>query len=148
MKAWNARTTIAAAPDVIWAILTDASRYPEWDPYAERIEGTIAQGARLVIYTKVAPGRAFPVTVKEFVPGTRMMWSSGMPFGLFKGERSFTLAPQADGQVAFTLREEFSGVLLGMIAPSLPDMTEPFQQFVTGLKARAESRQEQAVRAS
>lgn len=139
VKAWNATTTIAAAPDRIWAILTDAARYPEWDPYAERIEGQIAPGAKLVIYTKVAPGRAFPVTVKEFVSGQRMMWTSGMPFGLFKGERSFTLTHQADGQVAFTLREEFSGALLGLIAPSLPDMTEPFQQFVKGLKARAEN---------
>lgn len=145
MKTWNATTMIAAAPELIWAILTDASHYPEWDPYAERIEGQIGPGAKLVIYTKVAPGRAFRVTVKEFVPGKRMMWASGMPFGLFKGERSFTLTPQADGQVAFTLREEFSGAMLGMIAPSLPDMTEPFQQFVAGLKARAESRQGQAA---
>lgn len=148
MKAWNATTTIAAAPELIWSILIDGSRYPEWDPYAERIEGQIAPGAKLVIYTKVAPGRAFPVTVKEFVPSKRMVWASGMPFRLFKGERSFILALQADGQVEFTLREEFSGALLGMIAPSLPDMTEPFQQFVKGLKVRAESRQEQAVRAS
>lgn len=148
MKAWNATATIAAAPETIWAILTDGARYPEWDPYAERIEGNIAPGAKLVVYTKVAPGRAFPVTVTAFEPGTRMVWSSGMPLGLFKGERSFTLAPQAGGRVAFTLREEFSGLLLGMIAPSLPDMTEPFEKFTAGLKARAESRHERAMGAA
>lgn len=139
MKAWHSTTTIAAAPETIWAILTDGARYPEWDPYAERIEGQIAPGARIVVYTKVAPGRAFPVTVKEFAPARRMLWASGMPLGLFKGERSFTLTPRGDGTVEFTLREEFSGLLLGMIAPSLPDMTEPFQQFTAGLKARAEA---------
>jgi hypothetical protein len=139
MKAWNSTTTIAATPDTIWAILTDGARYPEWDPYAERIEGQIAPGAKIVIYTKVAPGRAFPVTVKEFDPGKRMLWASGMPLGLFKGERSFTLTPTGDGMVEFTLREEFSGLLLGMIAPSLPDMSEPFRQFTAGLKARAEA---------
>jgi hypothetical protein len=26
-----------------------------------------------------------------------MIWSGGMPLGLFKGERSFTLAPRGDG---------------------------------------------------
>jgi hypothetical protein len=138
MKVWNATTTIAATPETIWAILTDGSRYPEWDPYAIRIEGQIRAGAKLVIYTKVAPDRAFPVKVTACVPGQRMLWASGMPFGLFTGERSFTLAPQADGQVVFTLREEFRGALLGLIAPSLPDMSEPFAGFTAGLKARAE----------
>jgi hypothetical protein len=138
MKTFSSTTTIAASPETIWAILTDGTRYPEWDPNAIRIEGQIALGAKIVIYTKVAPGRAFPVTVKEFVPGQKMMWTSGMPFGLFTGERTFTLKPQSNGQIEFTLREEFRGVLLGMIGPSLPDMTEPFRQFTAGLKARAE----------
>lgn len=145
MKVWSSTTTIAAAAETIWAILTDGSRYPEWDPYAIRIEGQIVQGAKIVIYTKVAPGRAFPVTVKEFVPGKKMLWASGMPFGLFTGERSFILTPQANGQIEFTLREEFRGLLLGMIAPSLPDMSEPFQKFTAGLKARAEAPQQHKV---
>lgn len=145
MNVWSSTTTIAAAPETIWVILTDGSRYPEWDPYAIRIEGQIAQGAKIVIYTKVAPGRAFPVTVTEFVPGKKMVWASGMPFGLFTGERSFTLTPQANGQIEFTLREEFRGLLLGVIAPSLPDMSEPFQQFTAGLKARAEAQQQHRV---
>ena len=32
MKEFSATTTINASTDIIWAILTDASRYPEWDP--------------------------------------------------------------------------------------------------------------------
>jgi hypothetical protein len=138
MKVFSATTHIAAAPERIWAILTDASRYPEWDPNAIRIDGQIAPGAKIVVYTKIAPDRAFPVTVKEFVPGKKMMWASGMPFGLFKGERSFTLTPQPDGRIEFSLREEFSGPLLRFIGSSLPDMTGAFQQFTAGLKARAE----------
>jgi hypothetical protein len=138
MKAFSSTITIAATPETIWAILTDGAHYPEWDPNAIRIEGQIALGQKIVIYTKVAPGRAFPVTVKEFVPGKQMMWASGMPFGLFTGERTFTLTPQPDGQILFVLREEFRGLMLAMIGPSLPDMAEPFQQFTAGLKARAE----------
>ncbi len=140
MKAFQSTTTIAATPETIWAILTDGSRYPEWDPYAIRIEGTIGLGQKIVVYTKVAPDRSFPVTVKEFVPGRRMAWASGMPLGLFSGERTFTLTPQPGGQVEFTLREEFRGLLLAMIGPSLPDMDEPFRQFTAGLKARAEGK--------
>jgi hypothetical protein len=43
-----------------------------------------------------------------------MVWSRGMPLGLFKGVRTFTLA--ADGAATrFTMREEYTGPLLPMI---------------------------------
>lgn len=138
MKVFSATTTISATPEAIWAILTDAAHYPEWDPNAERIEGRIGLGEKITAYTKLAPGRAFPVTVEEFVPAKKMVWASGMPLGLFRGARSFTLTPQAAGRVEFTVREEFTGLLLGLFASSLPDMTLPFQQFVDGLRERAE----------
>lgn len=135
---FSASTTIAATPETIWAILTDASRYPEWDPTVDRIEGRIAPGEKITAYTKLSPGRAFPVKVAEFVPGQRMTWASGMPFGLFKGARTFTLTPRGDGSTAFDLREVFSGPLLGLIGRSIPNMNGAFEQFAAGLKRRAE----------
>ena len=136
---FRASTTIKAAPEVIWAILTDAPRYPEWDPGVDRIEGQIAPGAQVTAYTKLSPGRAFPAKVTEFVPGRKMVWSGGMPLGLFRGVRTFTLTPQADGTTAFELREAFSGPLLGLIGRSIPNMTSAFEQFAAGLKRRAEA---------
>lgn len=138
MKVFSATTTIHASPEAIWAILTDPAGYPEWDPNAERIEGRIAAGEKITAYTRLSPGRAFPVTVTEFVPGKRMTWASGMPLGLFKGERTFTLAPRGNSATEFTVREEFRGPLLALIGGSIPDMTTPFEQFAAGLKARAE----------
>jgi hypothetical protein len=138
MKAYSASTNIKASPETIWDILTDAEHYPEWDPQAIRIEGTIAEGETVTAYTRLSPDRAFPAKVTEFVPGRRMTWASGMPLGLFKGERTFVLTSQEDGSVDFALSEEFSGLLLPLFARSLPDMTEPFEGFVAGLKARAE----------
>jgi hypothetical protein len=138
MKIHSASTTIKASPEAVWQILIDAPNYPVWDPWADRIEGTIAPGAQITAYTKLSPNRAFPVTVTEFVPGQRMTWTGGMPFGLFKGVRTFTLAPQPGGNTDFSVREEFSGPLLPLFARSLPDMTKPFADFAAGLKARAE----------
>ena len=138
MKEYSATTTIKALPETIWAILTNGPAYPEWDPGVDRIEGTIAPGEKITAYTKLSPGRAFPVKVSEFEPGRKMTWSGGMPLGLFKGERTFTLLPQQDGEVKFTLREVFSGPLLPLIGRSIPDLTESFEQFAAGLKKRAE----------
>jgi hypothetical protein len=139
MKEYSASTNIYASPEKIWTILTDAAKYPEWDPVAERIEGRIALGEKVTAYTKLSPGRGFPAKVTEFEPGRKMTWTGGMPLGLFTGVRTFTLVPQADGTVEFTLRETFSGPLLSLIGGSIPDMTEPFKGFVAGLKQRAEA---------
>lgn len=141
MKEYSASTFIKASPDKIWAILTDASKYPEWDPVAERIEGKIAPGETVKAFTTLAPGRAFPAKVTEFEPGRKMTWTGGMPLGLFKGVRTFTLVPQGNGTVEFIVRETFSGPMLALIGGTLPDMTEPFKGFVAGLKARAEAAQ-------
>ncbi|MGA7729930.1 MAG: SRPBCC domain-containing protein [Chloroflexia bacterium] len=138
MKEYTATGTINATPEVIWAILTNAAGYPEWDPSAERIEGRIAAGETIKAYTKLAPGRAFPAKITVFEPGKKMMWVGGMPLGLFKGVRTFTLTPKGNNSIEFTIREVFSGPLLPLFGGSLPDMTEPFKQFVAGLKARAE----------
>lgn len=144
MKEFRAITTIHASPATIWAILTDAARYPEWDPSVDRIEGRIAPGEKITAFTKLSPGRAFPVTVAEFVPSQKMVWRGGMPLGLFTGVRTFTLVPQEQGEVTFSVQEVFSGPLLPLIGRSLPDLTATFQQFAAGLKTRAESEDKRA----
>jgi hypothetical protein len=138
MKSFAATTNIHAPAARVWSILTDAPNYPRWDPGVIRIEGKIAPGEKITAYTKLSPNRAFPAKVTEFVPGQRMVWSGGMPLGLFKGERTFTLAPRPDGTLDFTLREVFTGPLLPLMAGSLPDLTATFEAFAAGLKAYAE----------
>jgi hypothetical protein len=137
MKSYSATAVIDAPAHTIWQILTNAEGYPSWDPWAVKIEGTIAPGATITAYTKLSP-RAFPVRVTEFVPEKLMVWKGGVPFGLFTGVRRFTLTPRAEGGVEFTVGEVFSGPLLPLFAGSLPDMTKPFADFVAGLKERAE----------
>jgi hypothetical protein len=138
MKVYGATTTIEASPETIWAILTNAPSYPEWDPGIDRIEGRIAPGEKITAFTKLSPGRAFPVKVTEYVPGRKMVWMSKMPLGLFKGERTFTLTPHDNGLTEVSVREVFNGLLLPLIGRSIPDLTTSFEQFVTGLKNYAE----------
>ena len=87
----------------------------------------------------VAPGRTFPLRVTGFDPGQRMVWTGGMPLGLFRGVRTFTLAPEGDGATRFAMREAYSGPLAPLIGRSIPDLGPSFRRFAAGLKARAES---------
>ena len=68
-----------------------------------------------------------------------MVWSGGMPLGLFRGVRTFTLTPQGEGSTKVHIREEYSGPMLGMIWKSMPDLQPSFNTFATGLKAKAEA---------
>jgi hypothetical protein len=135
---FKASNEIKAAPEVIWQILTDASKYPDWDPGIIKIDGTIARGQQLTLYTKADPKRAFKPIVIAYEPNRKMIWRSGMPLGLFQGARTFLLEPLGD-RVRFTLREEYGGLLLPMIGKSIPDLNPVFAAFVAALKKRAES---------
>jgi hypothetical protein len=138
VKFYEATSTIGADPDTIWKVLTDGAAYPDWDSGVTRVDGDIAPGAKLKLHVAVSPKRAFPVRVTEFVPGQRMRWTGGMPLGLFRGERTFTLAAQPGGDTVFTLREEYTGPMLPLIWRSIPDLGPSFRQFAHGLKERVE----------
>lgn len=138
MLEYQATATIDAPAAKVWAVLIDTAKWPQWDPSCEKIEGEVELGRKIKAFTKLSPGRAFPVKVTELVPNQKMTWSGGMPLGLFKGERTFVLR-ETDGHTVFTLREVFSGPMLRLIGKSIPDMTEPFEEFVAGLKGRAEA---------
>jgi hypothetical protein len=141
MKHYEASSVINASPQVIWAILTDAPGYARWDSGVERVEGRIAHGEKIKVISEVNPGRAFPVKVSEFSPDRSMTWTGGMPGGLFKGVRTFTLIPQGSGTTRFTVREEYTGPLLPLIWRTMPDLGPSFDQFANGLKKQSESKQ-------
>ncbi len=137
MKSFAVSTFIHASPDVVWGLLTDGPGWVGWNPTVEKVEGAIVAGGRVTVSTKVSPGRAFPVRVSEFDAPRRMVWTGGMPLGLFKGERTYTLTPR-DGGVEFSMREVFSGPMAGLITKSIPDLQPSFDEFASALKRRAE----------
>lgn len=139
MKRFATAVSIHAPADRIWSLLTDAAGYPGWNSTVERIAGTIAPDARITVHAKVAGARAFPVRVAEFAPARRMVWTGGMPLGLFVGTRIFTLSPEPDGATRFAMEEAFTGLLAPLIARSIPDLQPVFDSFAADLKRAAEA---------
>jgi hypothetical protein len=138
MLEYKATTTIGAPAEKVWAVLTDTAKWPQWDPFCDKIEGELALGNKIKAFSKLSPGRAFPVKVIELVPNEKMTWSAKMPLGLFKGERTYVLR-ETDGGTVFTMREVFSGPMLALMRKAIPNMTEAFDAFAKGLKGRAEA---------
>ncbi|MGD8856567.1 MAG: SRPBCC domain-containing protein [Chloroflexota bacterium] len=144
MREYSATTMINASPEVIWKILTDGSKYPEWEPDTHRIEGTIAAGEKMKVFARRNPKFAFQVEVIEFEPWKKMVWNTGVVLGLIRGVRSFTLVEQEDKVVKYTLREQLSGPLLFLFARQIPDFDSIFAASAAALKVRAEGAQDGA----
>lgn len=139
MKTYSASATIDADPQTVWDILVDTDSYPEWDPGMVRIEGNLRLGDKVKFFTKFSPEQAFAVAVTRYDPAEKLVFTGGMPLGLFKSERTHTLTANANGGTDFHTQEIFSGVLLPLFGKNIPDLTENFESFVAGLKQRAES---------
>ena len=148
-RAYEAESLIEAPAEQIWAILTDAAAWPTWDSGVTGVDGTVALGEKLTIAVAANPGRAFPVKVTTLDAPHRMVFRGGMPLGLFVGQRTYTLVPEGAPEsgntpdsghtsTRFTMREEYTGPLAGLIFKSIPDLGPSFRQFADGLRKRAE----------
>ncbi len=118
VKHYEASVAIDAPPETVWALLTDASRFGDWDSGIERVDGTITLGEKIKVHSEVSPGRAFPVEVTELARPERMVWAGGMPLGLFRGVRTFALSGADEGRTHFHMREEFTGYAGGVHRPA------------------------------
>ncbi len=130
-------THIAASPETVWSLLTNAAAFPKWNTTVTSIDGEIAKGNRLAIRVPIAPKRVFKPRVTELVPAQTMVWSDGMA-PMFKGVRTFTLARRSDGTTDFSMVEVFRGAMLPLIKGSLPDFGPPFERYAADLKREAE----------
>jgi hypothetical protein len=130
---------IAADPERIWSLLTNAADFPRWNSTVTSIAGTIELGQRLELKVPAAPTRTFKPRVTRLEPCAAMEWSDGFA-PMFRGVRTFTLTPQDDGSTRFAMSEVFTGVMLPMIKGSLPDFAPSFEAYAADLKREAEAK--------
>jgi uncharacterized protein YndB with AHSA1/START domain len=135
---YHVERRIEASPERVWALLSDASTYGAWNRAVVSIEGTIATGNTISLVSTANPKRMFKLRITEMAAPNRMVWSDGMPLGLFKGERTYLLEPR-EGVTHFEMTEEYTGLLAGLFTKAIPDLTESFNVFADSLKAVAEA---------
>ena len=131
-------TNIQASPKRIWSLLTNAADFPRWNLTVKSIEGQIAAGEKIKLRATIAPDRVFDLAISEFIPEQKMVWRDGMA-PMFTGVRTFTLTPKSDGTTDFSMAEVYSGLMLPMIAGSLPDFGPTFEQYASDIKREAQS---------
>jgi uncharacterized protein YndB with AHSA1/START domain len=88
---------IGAPAQRVWDLLVDAPGYKRWNSSVVSIDGLIAAQRTIKLVSAVNPGRTFVLKVTAMDPPHRMVWSGGMPLGLFTGTRTFVIEAAAGG---------------------------------------------------
>ncbi len=140
MKTMSATIQIDAPPMAVWAVLTDLSRYPEWNPLFREASGEVAVGKRIRLRS-VHPANGRMMTVQPKIvtaePGAELRWTSSLP-GIISGEHSFTLSP-VDGGTRLVQSESFRGLLVPFSGKTFARSDASFRALNEALKKRAEA---------
>jgi hypothetical protein len=129
---------IAAPPEKVWTILADNTRYPEWNPYHVRVEGTLAVGSRLDVELHKPNGERVHIEphVIRLTPDEELTWGGGIK-GIFFGEHVFLLEPGERAGTRLVQKETFSGIAVPFVP--LDAIEEGYNLMNRALKARAEA---------
>ena len=138
MKSFATRIKIQSPAEKVWKVLTNLPKWAEWNSTVERTIGNVALGAKVTVFVKQNPGRAFPLRITGFDAPRRMIWTGGMPLGLFRGTRVYELNAPSPEETEFTMREDYTGPLASLIGRSIPDLQPAFDEFAHCLKRESE----------
>jgi uncharacterized protein YndB with AHSA1/START domain len=115
------RFAIARPPDVVYAYVSDPSRFPEWQHDVERVhvqdDRPPGVGTRFTTVRRI--GRVAQTTIQEITqadPPTR--WAARGVDGPFRPNASITIEPLADGARSLvTIALDFEGHGIGKLLP-------------------------------
>ena len=131
--------SIAAPATTVWSLLTDLRAQAKWNSTLTSIEGKVALGERVSMKVPEAPRQTFNPKVVAYEEAKSMVWRLGF-WPMFVSERTYRLTPGPQGSTEFTMTEIFRGLMLPMVARSLPDFGLMFERTAADLKAAAEAR--------
>jgi hypothetical protein len=130
--------SIDAPATTVWNLLTDLRAQSKWNSTVTSIEGKVALGGHVSFVVPEAPGQTFREKVVAYQEAKSMVWRLNR-WPLLVGERTYRLTPRPHGATELAIDEVLQGLLLPLIAKSLPDFGAMFERTATDLKAAAEA---------
>jgi len=136
---------INAPAAVVWEVITDLARYPEWNPFCLKCESTLKPGDPITMTVKLMAKPQKQVEVMlEYVEGKRFAYCMKPVPGLLSSFRSHdveALGPERTRyRSTFHLKQWFRVVVLALLKPKLEagfaGMTNAIQQRAETLWAQ------------
>ena len=129
-------TIIAAEPEEVWAVITDAPNYKNWNPVITNVVGTYAEGAT-IINTVVEDGKK-PTEIKSKVVKFEPPYHLNQ-FGGYRGIITFDhhyILEKVDAGTKVIQKEEYTGFYVNFwdsawVEPAYQRVNEALKQEVT-----------------
>ncbi|MEO0725784.1 MAG: SRPBCC domain-containing protein [Bacteroidota bacterium] len=143
MKSISTEITINAPVEQVWAVLTNFSEYPQWNPFIQSISGEAKEGSQLEANIQ-PPGQSamtFRPTVLRAEENQEFRWLGKLLIkGIFDGEHYFLLTAIDERTTQFEHGEHFRGLLSSLILTQIAANTVAgFEAMNEALKTRAEA---------
>ena len=129
---------IAAPPDVVWGVMSDAERWHEWTASVRSIRlldrGPLRVGTRALVKQPRFPPALWKVTALD--PGRSFTWKSGAPGMWVYATHGVTAIPHG---TRATLSLRYEGAIGGLFARLTRGITNRYLDLeASGLKRRSE----------
>jgi uncharacterized membrane protein len=132
-------THIAAPPDIVWNVMVDVERWPEWTPSIKTVRKLDAGPLKVGSRARIKQPKLLPAvwTVTRFNAGHSFTWVSGVPGLHTVGYHA--IKPAGDG-CEVTLVVLFEGMFAGIAARVFRKLNEEYLQMeANGLKRHCET---------
>lgn len=136
---------IAAPADVVWEVITDVARYPEWNPFQVEMQTSFKPGDAIDMQVKLlAKPQAQREWVTEFVPGKRFAYRmKPVPLNTLSSQRSHDVEALGPNRTRyrsyFHLKGWLHPVVVGLLGGKL-------QAGFAGMTAALHQRAEELAR--
>lgn len=142
MKELRAEVIIHSSPETTWSVISDFTKYPDWNPIITQIKGELKLGAKLEIHLTTVGGKNriyYPEITKIESPNEIRWYGKFFFSGIFSGERILTIEKISDNEVKFINREIFSGIGVKFTPKKMEnDILLSFESMNTSLKNHIE----------
>lgn len=137
---YQTSVVIDAGPDVVWRVLADVERWPEWTATMRSVRwigaDRLAVGARAQIAQPKLPHAVWEVT--ELEPGTRFTWVSRRTGVTVAATHA--VGTDDAGWTGVELTIQMTGALAWLVGPLTARLSRSYLDIeAAGLKRRAES---------
>jgi len=132
---------VDAPPTVVWEVLTDLPRYPEWNPFVVECRSTLEPGAPIDLLVKL---RAKPQRQREWmienVAGKGFAYRmKPFPLGALSSRRSHELVDLGGGRTRYRSHMQLAGWLMPLVRALLgTNLARGFTDMSAAVRSRSE----------
>ena len=135
-KSAHTEITINAYPEKVWSVISDGSKYNQWNSVINDLEGELVEGKKVNFTFNQNEGKSYPISaeIKE-IQENRLLNQFGGTVGVMTFDHRYIIE-ELNEAVKVTIHEDYRGIMVPFWSPS--DVQLAYERLNEELKKRCE----------